>query len=180
MASLSPVEARLGRRRGMSEAIEVSFTVSRANWLSSNQRLHWRAIAPRTQAIRITAKQQAVKVYRGEPLGKVQIVAEISYPTNAKCDPANAYPSVKAAVDGLRDAGWITDDDAKHVIGPDMRLGKKTGVKGLYLIRLIVIPINALERDRTSAGVQMSIHELPNDSRAGFVTNSPIWGDGRE
>jgi crossover junction endodeoxyribonuclease RusA len=39
-------------------------------------------------------------------------------------DPANCYPTVKACIDGITDAGVIPDDDAAHVIGPDMRLGQ--------------------------------------------------------
>ena len=38
-------------------------------------------------------------------------------------DPANAYPAVKALIDGLVDAGVLPDDDAAHLDGPDMRLG---------------------------------------------------------
>jgi len=38
-------------------------------------------------------------------------------------DPANWYPSFKACVDGLVDAGVLNDDDHAHVIGPDMRIG---------------------------------------------------------
>lgn len=38
-------------------------------------------------------------------------------------DPANYYPTAKAAVDGAVKAGLVPDDDWKHVIGPDMRRG---------------------------------------------------------
>ncbi|GAA2457182.1 hypothetical protein GCM10010405_46540 [Streptomyces macrosporus] len=40
-----------------------------------------------------------------------------------RIDPANFYPSFKAAVDGLVDAGVLEDDDHTRVVGPDMRLG---------------------------------------------------------
>ncbi|MFG2585094.1 hypothetical protein [Streptomyces malaysiensis] len=47
-------------------------------------------------------------------------------------DPANWYPSFKAAIDGLTDkkrkgqaltVGVLSDDSDEHVVGPDMRLG---------------------------------------------------------
>ncbi|WP_333745549.1 hypothetical protein [Streptomyces sp. IBSBF 2950] len=38
-------------------------------------------------------------------------------------DPGNWYPSAKAALDGVVDAGILADDDATRVLGPDMRLG---------------------------------------------------------
>ena len=42
-----------------------------------------------------------------------------------RCDPANWYPSFKAAIDGIVDAGLLEDDDHTRVVGPDMRLGRK-------------------------------------------------------
>ncbi|GAA0691030.1 hypothetical protein GCM10009548_73580 [Streptomyces malaysiensis subsp. malaysiensis] len=47
-------------------------------------------------------------------------------------DPANWYPSFKAAIDGLTEkkrkgqvltVGVLSDDSDEHVVGPDMRLG---------------------------------------------------------
>ncbi|MGA5424563.1 hypothetical protein [Streptomyces lavendulocolor] len=50
-------------------------------------------------------------------------------------DPANWYPSFKAAVDGLVDAGLLDDDDHTRLVGPDMRLGEKT--KGGQLVLVV-------------------------------------------
>lgn len=55
--------------------------------------------------------------------------------TNGRRDPANWYPSFKAAVDGLVDAGLLDDDDHTRCVGPDMRLGSK--VKGGQLVLVV-------------------------------------------
>lgn len=53
-------------------------------------------------------------------------------------DPANWYPSFKAAVDGIVDAGVLEDDDHTRVVGPDMRLGAM--VRGSQLVLHIAQP----------------------------------------
>lgn len=108
-------------------------------WMSSNQRLFWRDRAARTAHIRAAAKLHAISSGIGAKM-RVHIEARVCYPTARKADPANAYPTIKACVDGLVDAGVIPDDDAEHVIGPDMRLGKSTKTKGQYVIDPVITP----------------------------------------
>ncbi|MGH3503177.1 MAG: hypothetical protein ACRDQA_20120, partial [Nocardioidaceae bacterium] len=55
-------------------------------------------------------------------LQRAHIVAVYQPPDRRRRDPANLYPAVKACVDGLVDARVLPDDDAAHVVGPDMRL----------------------------------------------------------
>ncbi|RKN50081.1 hypothetical protein D7231_35860, partial [Streptomyces klenkii] len=50
-------------------------------------------------------------------------------------DPANWYPSFKALIDGIVDAGVLEDDDHSRVIGPDMRLGPV--VRGGQLVLVV-------------------------------------------
>src|SRR5262245_56987221 len=47
-------------------------------------------------------------------------------------DPANWYPSFKAAIDGLVDAGVVPDDNPTHLVGPDMRLAAVVGAANAY------------------------------------------------
>ena len=116
---------------------QLTLDIPSALWLTSNQRLHWAAKAKRTRAIRHLAAVRA----RNERIRRftvVHVTAYIGYPTNAKADPANAYPSVKAAIDGLVDAGVLAEDDDKHVLGPDMRRDTKAGRLGMHRIRLVL------------------------------------------
>jgi len=62
----------------------------------------------------------------GPLLQRAHVLAVLHPPKNGRRDPANWYPSFKAAVDGaLVDTGLIEDDDHTHLLGPDMRLGPK-------------------------------------------------------
>ncbi|MGW4469696.1 hypothetical protein ACWENQ_08485 [Nonomuraea sp. NPDC004354] len=90
--------------------------------LNSNQRCHWRVRAERTKRIRSTAEILA----RGAKiplLARAHIIGEFRPPDRRRRDVANLYPSFKAAIDGLVDAGVLEDDDDTHLVGPDMRLG---------------------------------------------------------
>lgn len=94
-----------------------------ALWLNANDRTHWarRSRLTRTwRALALAAARQA-----GIPcLDRAHVVATIHKTRAGRWDPANLYPTVKAAVDGLVDAGVFEDDDHTRVIGPDMRAGE--------------------------------------------------------
>lgn len=91
-------------------------------WIDSNsdRRLHHYAKARKVKQWRdVTAWRS-----RGMPaVQRCRIVCELRFADKRKRDPGNWYPTAKACLDGLRDSGVLVDDDAAHVIGPDMRLG---------------------------------------------------------
>ena len=101
--------------------------------LNANQRVHHRVRAELTSAIRGATMAQcsgepamrAALVSAGEaPVPEHAYILGILHPgSRRRLDPANFYPSFKAAVDGLVDAGVLEDDDHTRVIGPDMRIG---------------------------------------------------------
>lgn len=71
----------------------------------------------------------------GPVMHRAHIVG-ILHPARAgRRDPANWYPSFKACVDGLVDAGVLEDDDHTRVVGPDMRLGPVVK-KGQLVLRV--------------------------------------------
>lgn len=87
--------------------------VPRDWWLSSNQRRHRMAVADRTKWIRQKAKIAARRLPK---LGSVTLArAWIGYPSARAADPPNAWPTVKAIIDGLVDAGVLDDDNSHHV-----------------------------------------------------------------
>lgn len=92
-----------------------------AGWINSNMRVHRMAQAKLTKAWRAAAAQAAANVAPLTP--PVQIVAHVWKRRGGRYDPGNLYPTAKACVDGLVDAGLIVDDDYTRVIGPDMRHG---------------------------------------------------------
>lgn len=126
--------------------------------INSNHRRHYQHKAGATSAIRpaaalavrdCTPLKTAMAGRRGQPaMDHARIFGIVHPATRRKVDPANLYPSFKAAVDGLIDAGVLADDDARHVIGPDMRLGPV--VRGSQLA-LIVRPLTAAQHAALAA-----------------------------
>jgi len=93
------------------------------DFINSNQRLHRMAQAKLTKTWR---QASATAAHGLKPFTqRVHITAHIHKPRGGRWDPNNLWPTIKAAVDGLVDAGLLTDDDYKHVVGPDMRQGGK-------------------------------------------------------
>lgn len=110
--------------------------------LNSNQRPHHHKRATITAVLRgavvtvVTADRDLSAELRaarpGPLLQRAHVLGVLHPPTAGRRDPANWYPSFKAAVDGLVDARILEDDDDLHLLGPDMRLGSK--VKGSQLV----------------------------------------------
>lgn len=90
--------------------------------INSNQRLHFHAKAKLTRAWRDMAHDHALYVAEnGVRHDQAHITVAFRFPTNRRRDVGNLYPTAKAIVDGLVDAGLLPDDDDKHITGPDMR-----------------------------------------------------------
>ncbi|MFC9681326.1 hypothetical protein [Streptomyces sp. NPDC056948] len=113
--------------------------------INSNESQHRARRARIVKAIRGKAQEvvsecpalmEALAAAKPGPLFQRAHVLGILHPnTNGRRDPANWYPSFKAAVDGIVDAGLLDDDDHTRVAGPDMRLGSK--VKGGQIVLVV-------------------------------------------
>ena len=117
---------------------ELTFTVPRDLWISSNDRMHHHEKARRTKALRLlgftTAREQRPPHYQ-----RVAVAAFIGYPTARKADPPNSWPTVKAITDGaLVDAGTVPDDNSEHVTGWTFHRDPRKSDKGTYRIRLVL------------------------------------------
>jgi crossover junction endodeoxyribonuclease RusA len=96
------------------------------DWLNSNQRLHRMVSAKRTASWRAAARYAAATHYGWAPFDvPVSIVCTVHKTRAGRWDAGNLYPTAKAIVDGLVDAGVIPDDSNEWVTGPDMRAGEK-------------------------------------------------------
>jgi len=101
--------------------------------LNSNQRPHHRVRADITRALRAAAmnacsenptmRDALITAGSGPLLQRAYILGVLHPPSRRRADPANWYPSFKAAVDGVIDAGVLEDDDHTRLVGPDMRIG---------------------------------------------------------
>ena len=92
-----------------------------AKFLNSNQRIHRMQEADLTKTWRQAAKLASRTTQPLTP--PVRIIAHIWKKRAGRYDPGNLYPTAKACVDGIVDAGLLADDDHTRVIGPDMRHG---------------------------------------------------------
>ncbi|WP_435279284.1 hypothetical protein [Streptomyces sp. 1222.5] len=113
--------------------------------LNANQRLHHAPRARMTAEIRSKAMaacsedehmRAALAATNPAPALQHAYILGVLHPaTRRRIDPANFYPSFKAAIDGLVDAGVLEDDDHTRLVGPDMRIGPL--VKGGQLTLVI-------------------------------------------
>lgn len=78
-------------------------------WLATNDRDHWAVRNARTRAWRRAAAVYAARVEHIR--GPVEIHAVIHKPTRRQYDLDGITPTIKACIDGLRDAGVIEADD---------------------------------------------------------------------
>ncbi|MFD5882581.1 RusA family crossover junction endodeoxyribonuclease [Streptomyces yangpuensis] len=91
--------------------------------MNSNDRPTIPQRARLTAALRKAGREAARKA--GIPrLERAYVTCYLRPTTRGRRDPGNWYPSAKAALDGVVDAGVLADDDATRVLGPDMRLGE--------------------------------------------------------
>ncbi|ROP45933.1 hypothetical protein [Pseudokineococcus lusitanus] len=100
-----------------------------ASWLSANDRSRgWQRRQRITLAWRSAGTWAWRQQLRDVRLQRAHIVAVLHHGLGPRRDPANSAPTVKALVDGLVDAGrgLLPDDDDRHLLGPDLRLGEST------------------------------------------------------
>lgn len=77
--------------------------------LNANDRVHYMARSKKTEKLRAEA-YKAAKAQPFIPFSKVKLRCIFRAPDNRRRDVANLYPSFKAIVDGLVDAGVMKDD----------------------------------------------------------------------
>jgi crossover junction endodeoxyribonuclease RusA len=97
----------------------------RQELLNANQRLHYKPKGRITRQLRGDAFKLA-KHHKVPRLKRAQVVCFYDPPTRGRSaakDVHNLYPTGKALVDGLVDAGVLEDDRDEFLVGPDMRPG---------------------------------------------------------
>ena len=106
---------------------EAVIRLAASDVLNLNDREHWRLKANKSKHIRQLAKQIA-RASRAPHLKRALLTVEIAFPDRKRRDPHNWMATVKPIVDGLVKAGVLPDDDAEHLLGPDLR--RHTAVAG--------------------------------------------------
>lgn len=107
--------------------------------INANRRQHWAAKAKLTRALREAALVCARRDHIPH-LTRAHIIVEFRPPDRRRRDVHNLYPSAKACIDGVVDAGVLVDDSDQYLTGPDMRIGaiEKPGRLVLHITELEV------------------------------------------
>ncbi len=104
---------------------------------SLNDRNHWSVDAEIKAEWRMLTAAYARRAIP-KHLGPVQVVLHAYPPTNHRRDADNLTPNLKAAVDGLRDAGVLEDDTPEHVTRSYVQLHKSPEGFRQWVWRLVV------------------------------------------
>jgi hypothetical protein len=102
---------------------DVSLELGPQRIHTSNHRLHRAEKMRRTRQIRTMALLLAKPLRAME---KARITAVICPRDHRSTDAHNAQPSVKAAIDGVVDAGVLPDDNNRHLLGLTFIAGQST------------------------------------------------------
>lgn len=102
--------------------------VQRPAWLNANQRLGHHQKANYTALWRDAGHQaaEAAQMPKNDGPGAWFLTAFIHLPRDVVYDSANYYPSIKAALDGIIDYGFLPDDNNDYIVGPLHRKGQKS------------------------------------------------------
>ena len=114
---------------------DFSLIVPGGTWLNANDGKAWYHNAGPVRAWR-DAGAWTARAMKVPHMRRAYVLAEIQFPDLRRNDPANWYPTVKPVIDGLVDARVLPDDSGKHLLGPDIRLGRP--LSGITSKRLTV------------------------------------------
>lgn len=118
----------------------LSNTKRKKEMLNANDRMSWARKAKITACLRQIGRLNVPKGKytihtKKRPCG---LVVTIYAPTKRRMDPPNFYPTVKALVDGMTDAGLWTDDSHEVIKYMTFEYGGLSGSKDKYRIEIEV------------------------------------------
>ena len=110
-------------------------------WITANQRGHWATKARKTKNVRHLAATYAQQ-RRIKFTTPVNITCEVHFRTTGLADPDNAAPTLKAAVDGLVQAGALDGDDSTRVHRTAYTRGPRSKNPAGYALTLYITEVN--------------------------------------
>ena len=106
--------------------------------LNANDRIHYRSRSKITEQLRSEACR-AAKAEHWLPFGKVRVRCIFRAPDNRRRDVSNLFPSFKAVLDGIVDAGVLKDDNDKFVREFTIVRGENLPKLGQLIIQIIEV-----------------------------------------
>lgn len=122
----------------------LSNTKRKKEMMNANDRMNWAQKAKITTYLRQIGRLNVLKGKytphtKKRPCG---LMVAIYAPTKRRMDPPNFYPTVKALVDGMTDAGIWTDDSHEVIKFMTFKYGGLSGLKDKYRIEIEVKEIH--------------------------------------
>ncbi|GFH39831.1 hypothetical protein [Pseudolactococcus insecticola] len=113
----------------MKVSFSLSNTKKRKEMISSNDRLHYAVKAKLTAQLRAQARLKTLGSVNVpySPKKPCRVLITVYSPTRRKLDPPNLYPTVKALIDGMTDAGVWTDDNHEVIKSMTFTYGGLSG-----------------------------------------------------
>lgn len=105
-----------------------------APWINANARDHWTKKGRLTRSWRSASAAWARHQKLRPVTQPVVIVATVVKTNSRRFDVENLAPTVKAAIDGLRDSGVLPEDDTRWVTEVRLRAGDPDRAASLSLL----------------------------------------------
>ena len=105
-----------------------------APWINANARDHWTKKGRLTRSWRSASAAWARHQKLRPVTQPVVIVATVVKTNSRRFDVENLAPTVKAAIDGLRDSGVLPEDDTRWVTEVRLRAGNPDRAASLSLL----------------------------------------------
>ena len=105
-----------------------------APWINANSRDHWTKKSTLTRSWRNAAAAWARHQKMAPFTVPVVVIATITKTTNRSFDVENLAPTVKAAIDGCRDAGVLPEDSVRWVTEVRLRAAPPDRAASLSLL----------------------------------------------
>lgn len=120
----------------MSHTERLEFTIPRKQMLNAHGNSQWKSKMSIVKRLRTMGYDQAAAISEDRAahdgtavhFDKFEITVTLKPPIRNRIDPANYYPTAKALIDGLTDAGWWEDDNFEHLLEVRFRYGGLAGV----------------------------------------------------
>lgn len=114
---------------------DLEILVPDNEYLSANDRMHWRPERQRKIALRNRGWALAMQTRLIIPTPCVLFV-DVGLRTTGRGDAENAAPTIKCLIDGIVSAGALPDDDSRHITSTVYSLGSRCEKKGWRRVTL--------------------------------------------
>ena len=123
---------------------ELTFTRPNNLFMNANGREHFFTRSEKTRVLRelacALARARKTRLYAPPPY---HVTCTITLDTARRFDPPNAYPTVKALIDGLTDAGIWQDDNSDVIKVMSFQRGQGKAERGMKEITITIASIKA-------------------------------------